>query len=435
MRTILLITTLASLAAGRTNQLIEAAGPATTLTNNATTYASLGLLSNSTSIYTNQSSIATVIQFPWPTSGLLHGWCVNLSVAPGAGKSWTFSINKNGTKSVLSTTISASATSSCDMTHTVIVTQGDVVVVEVEESGTPTAAGPTWSLLFSPDIDGETVMFVTGSSGVTSAQWWAMVGVNLGTAETNQYIPMQFAGTLKKLCGSSSVQPTSTNAINFIMHKSGSPFSPSITSSVTSSTPALNGLYTACDNTHTGSVAVGDFITNSITITGSISSTTNSSAVIVPSVLGQFALFSGRDSITAGNATSYCSFIGRCSVAQSSEAAATVPTLGGVQWEAQSIYVHVTTAPGTGTQYVFTLDIGAAMPSSITTTLSGTNVDASGCLSGCTTTVAGTSLVPVTSGLVSVKVAGGTPAPGSLGQLSIAIGGYISPSGSLLPTF
>jgi len=90
-----------------------------------------------------------------PTSGTFSNLYVSLSGTPGAGKSYVFELYKNSSATGLTVTISGTATTANDTTHTFTVTAGDRIHFRSTPSGTPSARVPSFGLKFTPDTSGE----------------------------------------------------------------------------------------------------------------------------------------------------------------------------------------------------------------------------------------------------------------------------------------
>lgn len=75
---------------------------------------------------------------------------VRVSAAPGAGKSWTFRVRKNGVDTDIVVTISESDTDGSDLVNTVNVSDDDYLDVSCAPSGTPAAAAAYWGAVQSP---------------------------------------------------------------------------------------------------------------------------------------------------------------------------------------------------------------------------------------------------------------------------------------------
>lgn len=75
---------------------------------------------------------------------------IELSVAPGAGKSRVFTLYQNGSATAHTVTISDAATSGEDTTHTIAVTAGDRLNWEQVPSGTPATSAAYYASVFEP---------------------------------------------------------------------------------------------------------------------------------------------------------------------------------------------------------------------------------------------------------------------------------------------
>lgn len=106
-------------------------GIGTSISNTATTYATF----STTNGWTTTTSRATT---PSPYSGQVSNLRVTLSAAPGAGRSWTFTLVINGSDSSLSVTIADSSTTGTSA-GPVSITAGDSLYWKSVPSGTPAA--------------------------------------------------------------------------------------------------------------------------------------------------------------------------------------------------------------------------------------------------------------------------------------------------------
>jgi len=74
-------------------------------------------------------------------SGTASKLFVNLTVAPGAGKSRTITLRKSGASQTLTCTVSAAATTCNDTTHSVSFVNGDrIAVLHNQSAGAPAAS-------------------------------------------------------------------------------------------------------------------------------------------------------------------------------------------------------------------------------------------------------------------------------------------------------
>lgn len=69
---------------------------------------------------------------------------VEVTTAPGVGRSWTFALMKNGAATGLTCTISGANTSAEDLSNTVSYAAGDTISIRSVPSGTPSSTGNLW---------------------------------------------------------------------------------------------------------------------------------------------------------------------------------------------------------------------------------------------------------------------------------------------------
>jgi len=112
---------------------------------------------------------ATEIQIPQIMAhyGAITNVRLNLTVAPGVGKSFTFTLRKNFVDTAITFTISGTSTSGSDTTHTVVFAEGDFLDWAYTSSGTP-AATKIDSFYFELLTSDKTCQF-GGSSGTSGA--------------------------------------------------------------------------------------------------------------------------------------------------------------------------------------------------------------------------------------------------------------------------
>ena len=83
-------------------------------------------------------------------AGTASDFSVVLDTEPGAGKSYTFIVRKNGVDTPVTCTISGMDTLGSDLTDSVSFASGDYIVIMVTPSGNPTAAAMCWTAKFLP---------------------------------------------------------------------------------------------------------------------------------------------------------------------------------------------------------------------------------------------------------------------------------------------
>lgn len=82
-------------------------------------------------------------------AGTLANLKVFISVAPGAGNSWTITARKNGASTTVTCTIANPNTTCSDTTHTAAFAVGDTINVLIVGTSAPTTARMTWVANFS----------------------------------------------------------------------------------------------------------------------------------------------------------------------------------------------------------------------------------------------------------------------------------------------
>jgi len=122
--------------------------------------------------------------------------------APGAGKSRTFTLYKNGAATALTVTISDAETQDEDIVNEVDVALGDRICLQHVPAGTPTVDVATWAVLFTGSNTGESLVLSNAESTLNNG-FMGYLPVASGGARLsavgfrNQPIPT--AGKLTKL--------------------------------------------------------------------------------------------------------------------------------------------------------------------------------------------------------------------------------------------
>ncbi|MGD0629422.1 MAG: choice-of-anchor D domain-containing protein [Terracidiphilus sp.] len=319
-----------------------------------------------------------------PTTGTLSSLCVNLTTAPGIGASWTWKLYKNGADQSLAVTISGAQTEACDSVDTTGFVPGDLVALHVTPSASPAPASTlsSWYVVQTPQIPGETVMF--GSHPVAGNYILALGGNGSGfSVEKAMATIVPAAGTITKYIAEYVGTGSSVTAV---LDQNESPTALSV--SLTSGVPVQQAASLA--------VSPGDvFDVSEAGITAS--SPIYASMVFVPTVPGQFVIASYRNGEVNNSATTYFGLSGR-SPDNFQPIESRAQQIGG-NMQIQGIFVRTTVAPGSGTQWAYTLrDNGAS--TSLNTATTGTNLTScttstavAGCASGSPVTVNGLDLL------------------------------------------
>jgi len=308
-----------------------------------------------------------------PTTGTFSTFCVNLSTAPGAGASWTWTLYKNGLDEYVTVKISGAQKQACDLVDTAGFSPGDLVALHVTPSVSPAPASTfsSWYIVQTPSVPGETILF--GSQQVGSPQYLSLAGNSSSqSTEAQMATVIPTAGTVTKYIAEFVGTGSSVKAV-LDHNESASALSASLSTSGTYVEQAGNL-----------SVSAGDLLdVNETGITAT--SAVYTSVVFVPNVPGQFVLPTWHDSANDTDPVFYFPVTGRADGPLLAVEGQAQQIGGNVQ--VQGVFVRSTAAPGGTAQYAFTLrDNGAN--SAFNTILSGTNLAActtSASVAGCAT--------------------------------------------------
>jgi hypothetical protein len=106
--------------------------------------------------YTSNVSVDNVSQ-PMPVAGTLKNLYVDKTHAPGAGKSYSYTIMKNEAVTSLGVTIADAATSASDTSNTVSIAAGDTIAMRQVRTNGPASSGAGWGIEFEPTTPGYSV--------------------------------------------------------------------------------------------------------------------------------------------------------------------------------------------------------------------------------------------------------------------------------------
>lgn len=160
-----------------------------------------------------------------PDTGVLKRWQLNVSAAPGAGKSWTFEIMLNGVASGYSITIADSATFGRN-DNELAITAGDIISVRSTPSGSPTAAGVRHQSVFESSVIGN-IPFPCGINttlGTTSGLFSSLLGGEVWATSaggTSQQLLCPASGTIRNMYVNSDSSPGASNTMTFTARKNG----------------------------------------------------------------------------------------------------------------------------------------------------------------------------------------------------------------------
>lgn len=322
---------------------------------------------------TNYNHISTTLLGSWnatetardeimPGSFTLSNLYVLLDAAPTAGKSWQFTVMKNGSATSLTVTISDAGVSAEDITNSVSFVAGDTISLRSVPSSTPTTGTNLWwnvkcSGTGFPLLGGNTTGTSNSATQYTSPQ---AVSNSWNTSVAPREIVVPCAGTFSKLY----IQLDGTaggTGYAWTMYKNGS--SQALSASVAA------GSATGNDTTNSFSVAAGDRVVLACIPSGTPTSRMAAWGVLfTPDVDGESWFGYGSNAAASNSAARYEQPIG----------------LGGNSWNATErqivigaydltkIYAYFATAPGVGTSWELEARKNAA-DTSLTVTVADTN--------------------------------------------------------------
>lgn len=304
-----------------------------------------------------------------PLAGSLQNFRVNLTVAPGSGKSYTCRVLKNGTATGIEVVIANTDTTGVDTTHTTSVTAGDTFSIEITPSGTPAATRIRTAIVLDTGSVKDSIIS-PGGAGTSNS---SLIGSGMSGWEYRVRNVIPVAGTLKNLYVKLGTAPGGGNSRTFTVYKNGSPTSLALT---------ISGTNTAGSHTSDPvSLAAGDDISLVASSSGSPAATgsVNVGAVFESSVDHQYICsVSGINPLTTGS-TQYAYLSGRGDIN------------GGVFNQTQGLTRNlfdatakivgirakmIDAAPGSGKSWTFTLQKNGS-DTGLACTISDTNTQAS----------------------------------------------------------
>lgn len=183
---------------------------------------------------------------------------VKLGAAPGTGKSFTFTIVKNGVDTLITCPIADLATTCNDTVHTGTFAAGDTLSVKSVPSGTPTTPGNIQlGMVLSSTTAGEGALYAGTRSTTLSAsatEYHPVVGFAApGAAANLRDAPLPTAGVMGKLYVEVSAAPAGVASYQVNLFKNGA---------ASGITCTITGAATTCnDPSNTVSLVADDLVT------------------------------------------------------------------------------------------------------------------------------------------------------------------------------
>ena len=142
------------------------------------------------------------MQAPCPLYGTFKNAYIELTAAPGGSGSYTFKLRKNGANTSLTVTISGSATTGSDTSHSVSVVPGDLLNWEQTHGNDGSEPVASMSCVFVPDASGQSPVMHGYTASPGNNQYMTLVPGYQGenwTGSTNTLVNALQACTLSNL--------------------------------------------------------------------------------------------------------------------------------------------------------------------------------------------------------------------------------------------
>lgn len=304
------------------------------------------------------------------TPGSLTELNIELSVAPGAGKSYAFVVMLNGSPTTLTTTISDANVSGSDMAHSVALVAGDVVSIRCTPTGTTATSIPQFSTKFTSTNPNEFLVLGHGYQFNNTANSFLSVdagGHNNFFGSSNEVTAKQVfptATTFNNLYIKLSTAPGTGASWTFFVRKNG--VNTGITVVISGASTTGN------DTTHSQAFAAGD----TITLIATPSSPTlpalsdvSLGLMQTPTTTGEFIMMTGSASPLTTTTPCYTYLQTYSQNSSWADAPAKRNQLGGA-FTAQKLFVLLSGVPGVGKSYTITL-MKNGVATALTCTVSG----------------------------------------------------------------
>lgn len=302
-------------------------------------------------VNTNDAAARNVV----PVAGTAKTFYANVATAPGAGKSWAFTLYKNGSATSSTCTIADAATDCSDVTHTVSLVAGDTISIESVPSGTPTnPVDIRFAWMFEAAANTSLIMgstratnLATGATDYGNLQGCA---ANSSTLSNRDQV-MPTGGVISKLYVELNGSPGVGKSYAFKLLKAGS--GQTLTCTVSDAATTCN------DTSNSFSVSAGDLVAMEIVPTGTPTARLARWAVLwAPTIDGEAVLLgsSGSAMNTAGSVR-LLSVSGTSNTWGSTEAAMQNLTTA---FTLRKFFVNLVTDPGGSATYTLKSRIGGS---------------------------------------------------------------------------
>lgn len=289
-----------------------------------------------------------------PCAFTLTGLRIAIDTAPGTGKSYTFTVMKNGVATILSVPLTDAMNKGEDTVNSVTFAAGDTISLSVTPSGTPAAPNNQYWSMFCDTASAIFPMF-NGQNTAPSNSATNYCGADGGqgvawNAADILYVVCPIAGTIKNLYAMANGVAGAGNSYTLTLMVNG--VASSLAAIITGAVSASGN-----DTSHSVSVNAGDVLS----FRSTIGVTPTSRAITMayefdPTTDGES--FIGFGSIDAGStsATQFEQILGVGANSWNATESNRIHKLGRCQMT--KLFVVLGTAPGVGASRTFTLRSG-----------------------------------------------------------------------------
>lgn len=289
------------------------------------------------------------------TAGVIKNLRVKLAGSPGGGKHYDFTLLLNGAPTALTLEIADAATSGSNMVNEIDVVAGDIVSLQCNPDGTPTARYVAWTSVFEGSTANESLILGSGRNEVGLTRYFPLMA-NYDNSTGDESLVSQIcptAGVIKNLYVEIDADPGSGgDAYRYTVRLNGATVGES--SIVTITEPNKTGNDTA----HNLVVAGGDRLTlmcEPLNVP-SVKPNIQWGVTFVADTNGESVILGTSSDAFHQTVTEYTQLGSRGRGASWNAAENTAYQLG-QECTLKKLYMRLTKAPGAGNKYTFTVRI------------------------------------------------------------------------------
>ncbi len=224
------------------------------------------VISTNNPVLSTSGGTSQTISTPMPVAGSFTNYNVKLTTAPGVGNTRTFTLHKNDSATTITLTISGTATTNSDTTHSVSYSAGDTLRWVLANTGSPAATQVIYSLEFTPTTPDVSVYGWSSAAVLTNGFAAPFQGEGFVTAQFPATQVVACPGTITDLrwrVGTAPGGVTSRTATIFLNNvaQDGTGGTPNTTTTIT-------GAATSAAASFSLAVVAGDVVTVKQTISG-----------------------------------------------------------------------------------------------------------------------------------------------------------------------